>query len=292
MVDEDGTVSTSQITYRVQNNRTNLDNDRYYATSANGLASMETPITTQASLRAILVDADGNELPKLDGNYREFDGYLKIVGGSEDYVIVIDEMDSQQVRDISYDQTKMGTGWGFSHYFGLNDFFVTNEATTTGETLKNSAINLAVQQRIKDNPNLVSSGKLVLSTQPTSEASPPQYTYMRYAGDNSAAQAMAALSSISLGFDAAGGLPTTALSLQAYTSEMLGYVASISSAATDTAENAQILYDGFDSRNQAISSVNLDEELANTIVFQNSYAASARIITVVNEMFKTLVDSV
>lgn len=289
VVDEEGNVSTSQITYRVKNFEENLYNDRYPASSANGDGSLELPTSTQPSLRAILVGADGRELAKVNGQYVDAPASLKIVGATDDYVVALDEMDSQQLGDLA--NGVPGSGWGLSHYFGLNDFFAANEPSATGDTLKGSAINLRVEKRLLDNPNLVSSGKLVLSPQPADGEAPPQYTYVRYSGDNSAAQAMAALSTIPIGFDSAGGLPNTALSLQSYTSEMLGYLASISSAAQDKADNAQLLYEGFSERAAAISGVNLDEELANTIVFQNSYSATARVITVVNEMFEALVNT-
>jgi flagellar hook-associated protein 1 FlgK len=86
-------------------------------------------------------------------------------------------------------------------------------------------------------------------------------------------------------------MPATQVSLQSYTSEMLGYMASITADATDTLDNAQILYDGFNNRAEAVSGVNLDEELANTVVFQNAYSATARIVTVVDEMFQSLIDA-
>ncbi len=291
VLDADGNMSTSQITYRVKNNETNLYNDRYFASTANGNGTLELPLSTQPSLRAILVDANGNELAKANGVYVDQPGYLKIVGGSADYVVAIDEMNSQQLGDASALPSVPGTGWGLSHFFGLNDFFDSNDPIEGGDTLRNSAVNLSVQQRLLDNPNLVSSGKLTLQAQPSNSAEAAQYTYVRYSGDNSAVQAMAALSSATVNFAAAGGLPNTTLSLQSYTSEMLGYLSSLTSAAQETSDNAQLLYQGFKERNDAISAVNLDEELANTIIFQNSYAASARIVTVVNEMFKALIDA-
>lgn len=289
VIDEFGAQSISQVTYRVQNNQQNLYSDRYHAVSTSGQGLLVQPNTTQAPLRAILVDANGNELPKFNGVYADQPGYLKIVGGNEDYVVSINELDSQHRGDVPYGVP--ATNWGFSHFFGLNNFFESNELNATGDSLKNSAINLAVQQRLRDNPNLVTSGRLQLQQQSSDPDMPPQYTYVRHSGDNSAVQGMAALAYVPLGFDAAGGLPTTALSLQGYTSEMLGYLASTSAAAQDTADNAQMLYEGFEERHKAISAVNLDEELAMTIILQNAYAANARIITVVNEMFDELVNT-
>jgi flagellar hook-associated protein 1 FlgK len=42
----------------------------------------------------------------------------------------------------------------------------------------------------------------------------------------------------------------------------------------------------------AVSGVNLDEEAANLIRYQQAYAASARIISIANETFDTLMQSV
>jgi flagellar hook-associated protein 1 FlgK len=287
VVDDEGNVSTSQITYRVQNNQSGIINDRYASTTATGDAHRELPATSQATLRAILVDEKGNELPMVNGQYVDAKGYIKIVGGSEDYVIALDELDSADQGDNQGPPVVAGTGNGFSHYFGMNNFF---DAPENGE-LKGSALNLRVQDRILKNPNLVAAGDLVLQKQPTDPNAPPQYTYVRYAGDNSVAQRIAALSSKSVSFDAVSGMPATQVSLQSYTSEMLGYMASITADATDTLDNAQILYDGFNNRAEAVSGVNLDEELANTVVFQNAYSATARIVTVVDEMFQSLIDA-
>ena len=69
-----------------------------------------------------------------------------------------------------------------------------------------------------------------------------------------------------------------------------------SAALTNAAQSDLNLGEGFQLalENQAasISQVNLDEELANIVVLQNTYAASARITTVVSELLDTLLDAV
>ena len=44
-------------------------------------------------------------------------------------------------------------------------------------------------------------------------------------------------------------------------------------------------------RSETVSGVNLDEELANTITFQNAYSANARVITTVNKMYEDLLQA-
>ena len=47
-----------------------------------------------------------------------------------------------------------------------------------------------------------------------------------------------------------------------------------------------------DAASQSASGVNLDEEAANLLLYQQAYAAAAQIISVANEMFDTLLNAV
>jgi flagellar hook-associated protein 1 FlgK len=58
----------------------------------------------------------------------------------------------------------------------------------------------------------------------------------------------------------------------------------VSDAAKLNADTLQMT----EQRHQSETGVNLDEELANLQVLQNAYAASARLITVVQTLFDTL----
>jgi flagellar hook-associated protein 1 FlgK len=288
-LDSDGAVQTSQITYRVYNNQTNLLNDRYNSIAATGPATRVSAQTTQDAMRAILVDENGAELHKINGNYVDYSpSYLKLVTGNSSYTIAIDEMDSAELGDPEATPVTTGSGWGFSHYFGLNDFFAPNAYSATGDTALNSALNMHVSQRLIDNPSLISTGDLVLSPQPADSSATPQWTYRRYAGDNQVIARLGQIGSATQTFDSAGGLPQIDLSLLGYTSEMLGFISSRAAASDADATNAQIFYDGFKNRADAISGVNLDEELANTVIYQNAYSATARIVSVVNQMFDDL----
>ncbi|MGS0824755.1 flagellar hook-associated protein FlgK [Shewanella sp. 0m-8] len=55
--------------------------------------------------------------------------------------------------------------------------------------------------------------------------------------------------------------------------------------------SAEAIYNQAYTRNQSVSGVNLDEEAANLMRFQQSYQASARIMTTANEIFNTLFSS-
>lgn len=102
-------------------------------------------------------------------------------------------------------------------------------------------------------------------------------------GDNRGATAFvdALSASVDLGKD---GIATTA----ARTASLLGR------AGTEAAQAASFLADATARRDDAInrrdsfSGVNIDEELSNMVVLQNSYSASARVITTASQMYDTL----
>ncbi|MBL4899309.1 MAG: flagellar hook-associated protein FlgK [Colwellia sp.] len=85
-----------------------------------------------------------------------------------------------------------------------------------------------------------------------------------------------------------GGRETFSQSL-AVTTSVVGAKAS---SATLIAETAQALFTQAFNRNQASSGVNLDEEAANLLKFQQAYQASSQIISVANTLFDTILAAV
>lgn len=58
------------------------------------------------------------------------------------------------------------------------------------------------------------------------------------------------------------------------------------------ADSFAVLLAGAEQRMAAISGVNLDEEAANLIRYQQAYSAAARIISIANETFDSLLQAV
>ncbi len=288
VIDADGNLITSAISYRVPNNTKNLQNDRFSPDSVSGGGTRVLPYSSQEIARAILVDENGVEIQKKDGVYIDQPGYLKLITNNADYMLAIDSLDSKQMGTSLVNPPEVGTGRGFSHYFELNNFFASNKLTPQGDTVEGSAISMALEKRIADNPNLLATGKLILSRQSSDPDIARQYTYVRYSGDNALVQSLADIANNPLSFDAAGGLPISSISLTDYLAEFLGYTASKASAAEANYSNTETLYNGFKTRLNSITGVNLDEELANTIIYQNAYTASAKLIKVADELYEDL----
>ena len=68
-------------------------------------------------------------------------------------------------------------------------------------------------------------------------------------------------------------------------------VGSKTKSAEISVGSSQAIYNQAYTRIQSVSGVNLDEEAANLMRFQQSYQASARIMTTANEIFNTLFSS-
>ena len=64
------------------------------------------------------------------------------------------------------------------------------------------------------------------------------------------------------------------------------------SNATLVADTAQALFTQAFNRNQSTSGVNLDEEAANLLKFQQAYQAASQIISTANTIFDTILSAV
>lgn len=282
VTDGDGNTYTDTISFQITipDPDDSIKNDRYSATavSGSGDATLTAPVTS--SLRfatALLVDEDGNAVA--DGE----DGYLMIRTDRGDFGIVIDEMDGSEDGLVSDSTT--ATGFGISHFFGLNDFF------EAGDTLKNSAVNMAVREDYQDDPSRIATSELVLSIQPTDSDADPVYTYEIGPGSNALANRLAGLKFATQSFDSAGTLPSISETFTQYASEIISFTAFRSNVASDSLEQETILFEAFNNKLEASGGVNIDEELANTVPLQNNYSASARMINIISELFDELLKS-
>ena len=59
-------------------------------------------------------------------------------------------------------------------------------------------------------------------------------------------------------------------------------------AAANLKEGQDVVFNSLQQRFNNISSVNIDEEMANLLNLQNAYAANARVMSTVKEMLDTL----
>jgi flagellar hook-associated protein 1 FlgK len=110
------------------------------------------------------------------------------------------------------------------------------------------------------------------------------------AGDATIAQAMADAFTDSLSIAAAGRLPATTTTLAGYATDILALNATTAEAAASDVASGESFHFALETQSAAISDVNLDEELANLVMLQNAYGASARLTTTISEMMDLLLE--
>lgn len=150
---------------------------------------------------------------------------------------------------------------------GTNNFFTGTGAST-----------MAIRSDILSNPSLVATAQMRSSDGGLSLL------------DNQNAVKLAQMAESTFIFDAAGSLASQNTSIASYFITISSTFAVNISDKADRLEFQQNLYDDVNERNVNISGVNMDEELSMLLVYQNAYQSSARIISVVDELYKTLID--
>ena len=63
------------------------------------------------------------------------------------------------------------------------------------------------------------------------------------------------------------------------------------SGAQTMVDNSEVIMKSIDYNRQSVSSVSLDEEMANIVQYQNTYNANARLLTTFDEMLDILINS-
>ncbi|MEM7569878.1 MAG: flagellar basal body rod C-terminal domain-containing protein [Pseudomonadota bacterium] len=112
------------------------------------------------------------------------------------------------------------------------------------------------------------------------------------AGDSRGAEALSDVQRAQTNFDAAGTLQPLTTTISQYAAYVVGNTAVMAETASSRATDTLALQVSVSERRQDVSGVNIDEELAQMVVFQNAYNASARLITTVRQMFDELMSVV
>lgn len=146
------------------------------------------------------------------------------------------------------------------------EFFV-QKNPINGQSI--TASNISVSKDIIDDPN-----NLAASSSSIGEAEP---------GNGKQALALANMKFASLG-------DLGNVSAQTYFEGLIGQLGVDGQQATRLAFNSATLQQAVTERRASVSSVSLDEEMTNMIIFQQAYNASARMITVVDETLDKIIN--
>ncbi|MCX8099974.1 MAG: hypothetical protein N3D77_01895 [Geminicoccaceae bacterium] len=171
----------------------------------------------------------------------------------------------------------LGHSWayGFAHYFGLDDLLVAEPDRPTA---------LSVRADLVAQPGRLATAKLDV------DLGPPAVARLGGAGDNRGIQALAAAFERRVQTVARGALDPASATMGSYAADLLGLTAVEVARSNDAAEADRAMAEELESRSSAISGVNMDEELARLVLYQQSYGVAARLVQITNRMFDELME--
>ena len=193
------------------------------------------------------------------------DGVLEIIASNSDEGIAINEMDSSVGTDAE----------GFSSYFGFNDIFTGSDAS-----------DIAVLSALQEDPTSFPGGQLnddaALSVGDNGIAS----------GDATTVSALLSMFSDEQSMDAAGGIAATSSTFSDYASTIHSNLSLDIAGVDEDAAMAETNYSSLADTLSSETGVSLDEEIAALSLYQESYEAGAYVLSLIQELFDTLMNSV
>ncbi|MEQ9555721.1 MAG: flagellar hook-associated protein FlgK [Rhodospirillales bacterium] len=146
---------------------------------------------------------------------------------------------------------------------------------------------ISVREDIVSSPSLVSTGRLEFDATKGQAGE-----YLTSPGSNGVAEELAAMLSNSNSFAVSGGLPSLNVSFAEYASSIIARSSSLADTNDRQIDSQRTLTESLQFKSDSIRGVNLDEELADLIVFEQAFSAAARVISVIQEMIDRLEQAV
>lgn len=167
------------------------------------------------------------------------------------------------------------SGQGFSDYFGFNDVFSGSSASDIALSAKLTADSSSLATAALSTSGTLSVGSVAIAS-----------------GASTTADAISAALSADVSFGAAGGLAAAKSSLLNRAAGFVSTAATLVSNAATQATTSSDAYDAATTRLSDLTAVNLDEELAQLELYQQAYQANAQLISMVRDLFDTLMSMV
>ena len=139
---------------------------------------------------------------------------------------------------------------------------------------------LDVNTALRENPSLISRGRV--------EFVNLIGRYYLSPGDNEVASELASLMNSQVSFEAAGGLSAGSSRFSDYAAEIISRASTIGAAVQTDLQFQSDIKSALELKHGQLTGVNLDEELSQLLVYEQSYAASAKIISTTQQMFEIL----
>ncbi len=225
-------------------------------------------IAKQASVTLTGTETIGQVVSALN---TAFGGAATFSLGSDGSLSMTPTNSGAQLSVNSDSTTRGSTGMSFTEMFGVGIQQQSAQATNfaVNPSLASSPSNMAVAQANIDSGTVA--GDNVLES-----------------GDDSGLLALQAVGNNTQSFAAAGDFNAQTTTLDNYAASFYQDVATQSANATATATTQSDLLSQAQSQQSSESGVNLDEELSNMMTYQQAYSAGARMMSVADQLYDTL----
>ncbi|WP_407151300.1 flagellar hook-associated protein FlgK [Bradyrhizobium sp. ORS 86] len=246
--------------------------------------SSTTPLSATGTVRLAVVDQNGNLVSYQDINLASYTNVGDLVDAinhgtsgvtasiNANGRLMLTASGSGNGVSINEMTSSVGSGQGFSDYFGLNDLITGTNASS-----------IAVRSDIL-------SGAAGLPTATLDSSSSPSVgNSVLSSGSVTVLNALQGTLTGSTNFAMAGGLGATTASFSDYAASIVANVASKATQASATYAAKQTAQSTYASSLSSQSGVNIDEETANLSTLQNKYTAASELIQVINSMFSSLI---
>ncbi|HZP70780.1 MAG TPA: flagellar hook-associated protein FlgK [Pseudolabrys sp.] len=149
--------------------------------------------------------------------------------------------------------------------------------TSTGMQLTGFAARIAVNPLVAADPSTLVAYQ---SGTPAGDSTRPDFIYQQLTGASLTFSPSTGIGTVTAPF--IGSIPT-------YLRQVLSQQGEAASSAENLKQGQDVVLNSLQQRFNDVSGVNVDEEMANLLTLQNSYAANARVLSVVKEMLDTLI---
>ena len=139
---------------------------------------------------------------------------------------------------------------------------------------------LDVATVLQDDPSMISRGRVQFDNLTG--------RYFLSPGDNEVAAELAALTTGQVSFMAAGGISAGSITFAEYAAQIVSRASTLSAAVSTDFQFQNDINNALELKHAEISGVNLDEELSRLLIFEQTYAASAKVISTTQQMFEIL----
>jgi flagellar hook-associated protein 1 FlgK len=237
--------------------------------SGDTLHAFQVDVGTSADATALAVQVN-SDLAGYGSATIDAQGRLSLALANSGHGLALAEGDSAIAVTDSAGRSR---AYAFAHYFGLNDMLERTGASP-----------LDVQVR----PSLLADPAQLGAAQLDVMSGPPLAATLGGPGDMRGAQRLAQALRADQPFIARGGLAATTTTLERYAANLIGHAAQQATQAEQRHARDRAMVEALSFRAAGVAGVNLDEELARLIQLQQAYTTSARVVSMVDEMFDAL----